>query len=205
MALCKRKFWRARPQKKPCVRLWEQAVPPQEGRKTMVRYTAMKTPDGRKRKLPVWKSSACPRISGFTDALLHKTTIHAWASDHPQLRGGQVVKLQREFEQFEAAVKRYLLEATSPYQQQAEQLTAKLNDSEGSGKRRAQRTLCELRQQIAFEYKLAEALLQEGCAKANRSLIKYGKAAFFRVVQEEIPTIQRQFYPLDELKGREEE
>ena len=81
----------------------------------------------------------------------------------------------------------------------------KLDTNNGLGKRRAQRILQELQQRTVFEHRLAEAVLQEGCASANRSLIKYGKAAFFRVVQDEIPSIRRQFYPLEELEKEETE
>lgn len=187
----------------------------------MVKYK--KLPQKPKRlKLPVWKNERFPRIAGMADSLMHKAQITHTSQEPELLHSGRVVRVQRRFHEYESAMQEYLLHMLLPLEEEARRLlmTCKQSVPENfqphahtSASLRAAREAAAQRQQLVaqiqesrvqlaqlvrkLQYKceVADSQLQQAFFCANAELARYAKATRFAVVEQEIPTLTRSFYP----------
>lgn len=194
----------------------------------MVKYK--KLPKKPKRlKLPVWKNERFPRIAGITDSMMHKAQITNLPQEATLLHSGRVVRVQRRFYEYESAMREYLLHAMLPLEEEARSLlmTCKQAVPESfqphahtSANLRAAREAATQRQQLVaqiqesrvqlaqlvrkmqYQCEVADSQMQQAFFCANAELARYAKATRFAVVEQEIPTLIRNFYP-EQLLNKE--
>ncbi|OUN83766.1 hypothetical protein [Gemmiger sp. An50] len=187
----------------------------------MVKYKKLPKKPNRL-KLPVWKNESFPRLAGMMDSLMHKAQITHTAQEQELLHSGRVVRVQRRFHEYESAMREYLLHVLLPLEEETRQLLVTCNQTvpenfqlhaHTSANLRAARAAAAQRQQLLeqiqesrvqlaqlvrkLQYKceVAESQLQQAFFCANAELARYAKATVFAVVEKEIPTLTRSFYP----------
>lgn len=134
------------------------------------------------------------------------------------------MRVQRRFHEYESAMQEYLLHVLLPLEEETRRLlvTCKQTVPEDfqpqahtSANLRAVREAAAQRQQLVaqiqesrmqlvrkLEYKceVADSQLQQAFFCANAGLATYAKSTRFAVVEQEIPTLTRSFYP-EQLPG----
>lgn len=187
----------------------------------MVKYK--KLPRKPKRlKLPVWKNEPFSRLAGMMDSLMHKVQITRTDQEQELLHSGRVVRVQNRFHEYESAMQEYLLHVLLPLEEEARQLLVSCNQTvpetfqlheRTSANLRAAREAAVQRQQLIeqiqesrvqlsqlvrkLQYKceVADSQLQQAFFCANAEMARYAKSTRFAVVEKEIPTLTRSFYP----------
>lgn len=154
---------------------------------------------------PVWKEDSFLRLRGLADALVHKTDFKT-ADGKNVLTGAYYERVRRELETLEAAKLAQLSKSlgckAAALKGMAEPTGGSSNSTPRStGARRAAREADEHRKArkdlvaaIRAELLDAEAQINEVYCRANASLVIYGKAGKFCVIDdEEIPRFHPDF------------
>ena len=176
-----------------------------------------------KTKPPVWKNVRFSKLAGLSDSLFRKIQISRTSQDEEALvHSGRFVRIQHRFHKYEAAAEENLLRTLMPMEEEARRLlvicnkplpectnvtaltSANLRMARASMAHRQQAMeeitesrlqLSQLLAQICFERNICESQLQQSFSSANEELAKYAKASRFSVVEREIPTLTRTFFP----------
>lgn len=164
--------------------------------------------------VPEWRKDKFLRLRGFIDSLLKKTDFVVTESG-TQLAGAYYVRVQRELQVVEDAKVAELLDTLSPLLsawrkagREAANCPAESSGRVGStGEARARQAAQAQRnkaaQAAAEQAQIAADILstltkgefeiREIYALANASLVRYSKAAKFKVIREEIPCFNASF------------
>ena len=74
---------------------------------------------------PRWNNPICPRVSGFSDGVLHKVGLLS-GQEEKRVYGGRIRVQAERFRAYEAQVERRLLTLAAPLLQEAGQLAAEV-------------------------------------------------------------------------------
>lgn len=159
-------------------------------------------------KKTVWRNAPFLRVSGFADSVLHKAALQPGDSG-VLLRSGRIEEIDRKFRVYEAAAQKALIARIGPLQKEMAQDLCAYKALPGKSAAAAPQTSWELKrseeqqkQRHTLARSMAKSLvsldenvarfdneLSESLALANTGIARYARAAFFRVVDREIPTI----------------
>lgn len=151
---------------------------------------------------PRWNNPICPRVSGFSDGVLHKVGLLS-GQEEKRVCGGRIRVQAERFKAYEAQVERRLLTLAAPLLQEAGQLAAEVETGSiprtdtTRGTRQAARQQAARQRLVELDCTLQNLVRQADCAvdealcRANTYLSKYAKASRFSVLEKEIPRLSR--------------
>lgn len=168
-----------------------------------------------------WRNMLFPRMSGLLDRLFRKVCITGDPGG-ALIHSGKIVQMQRRFDHYQSRVKERLLAVLHPLETELDQLlltcenptvstasaatertTGAIRAANAGRARRAElrvgvarsrARLHEILHEITYACARTDSQIDQALNAANASIAVYAKAAYFSVVEREIPNISKSFY-----------